>query len=57
MMVRSVPALFAMTVSYTDEGNLDKAMEENAEAVRFGAKINDAGAMAGDLKYYGKYSF
>jgi tetratricopeptide (TPR) repeat protein len=46
-------ALFAMAVSYADEGNLDKAMEEMQKQYDLGAKINDAGAMAGDLNTMG----
>lgn len=50
-------ALFAMTVSYADEGNLDKALEEMQKQYDLGAKINDAGAMAGDLNTMGNILF
>ncbi|NWF88468.1 MAG: tetratricopeptide repeat protein [Ignavibacteriaceae bacterium] len=50
-------ALFAMTVSYTDEGNFDKALEEMQKQYDLGAAINDAGAMAGDLNTMGNILF
>jgi len=46
-------ALFAMTVSYADEGNFDKAMEEMQKQYVLNEKINDAGGMAGDLNAMG----
>lgn len=46
-------ALFGMSVSYADEGNLDKAIEEMQKQYELGAKINDDGAMAGDLNTMG----
>ncbi len=50
-------ALFAMAVSYADEGNLDKALEEMQKQYDLGAKIDDAGAMAGDLNTIGNILF
>jgi tetratricopeptide (TPR) repeat protein len=50
-------ALFAMSVSYADEGNLDKALEETQKQYDLGAKINDAGAMTGDLNTMGNILF
>ena len=50
-------ALFGMTVSYADEGNLDKALGEMQKQYDLGAKINDAGAMAGDLNTMGNILF
>lgn len=50
-------ALFAMSVSYADEGNFDKALEETQKQYDLGAKINDAGAMAGDLNTMGNILF
>jgi tetratricopeptide (TPR) repeat protein len=41
-------ALFAMSVSYVDEGDFDAALEEQNKAYALAEKINDAGAMAGD---------
>lgn len=46
-------ALFAMTVSYADEGNFDKAMEEMQKQYVLNEKINDAGGMAGDFNAMG----
>ncbi len=46
-------ALFAMTVSYVDEGNMDKALEEQNRQYALAEKINDASAMAGDLVVMG----
>ena len=46
-----------MTVSYADEGNLDKALEEMQKQYELGEKINDAGAMAGDLNTMGSILF
>jgi tetratricopeptide (TPR) repeat protein len=42
-------ALFAMTVSYVDEGNTDSALEQQNRQYALAEKINDAAAMAGDL--------
>jgi len=50
-------ALFAMTVSYADEGNFDKAIEEMQKQYTFDEKINDAGAIAGDLNTIGNILF
>ncbi len=50
-------ALFAMSVSYASEGKLDKALEEMQKQYDLGAKINDAGAMAGDLNTMGNILF
>jgi tetratricopeptide (TPR) repeat protein len=46
-------ALFAMSVSYVDEGNMDAALEEQNQAYALAEKINDAGSMAGDLVVMG----
>ena len=46
-------AHFAMTVSYVDEGNTDKALEEQNKQYALAEKINDASAMAGDLVIMG----
>lgn len=46
-------ALFAMTVSYADEGNFDKAMEEMQKQYVLNEKINDDGGMAGDFNAMG----
>ena len=46
-------ALFAMTVSYADEGNFDKAMEEMQKQYVLNEKTNDAGGMAGDFNAMG----
>ena len=50
-------ALFAMTVSYTDEGNFNKAMEAMQKQYVVDEKINDAGAMNGDLNTIGNILF
>ena len=50
-------ALFAMSVSYAAEGKLDKALEETQKQYELGEKINDAGAMAGDLNTMGNILF
>lgn len=50
-------ALFAMAVSYADEGNLNMAMEEMQKQYDLGKMINDAGAMAGDLNTMGNILF
>ena len=42
-------ALFAMAVSYVDEGDLDKALAEIDKEYALAEKINDVAAMAGDL--------
>jgi len=42
-------ALFTMAVSYVDEGKLDQAMEQIEKRYALAGKINDAGAMSGDL--------
>jgi tetratricopeptide (TPR) repeat protein len=42
-------ALFAMSVSYADEGNLDAALEQQNQAYALDEKSNDAGYMVGDL--------
>jgi tetratricopeptide (TPR) repeat protein len=42
-------AHFAATVSYADEGRLDKALEEQYKQYALAEKINDSAAMAGDL--------
>ncbi len=46
-------ALFAMSVSYADEGNLDAALEEQNQAYALAEQINDAGSMVGDLVVMG----
>lgn len=46
-------ALFAMTVSYVDEGNFDKALEEMQKQYVLNEKTNDAGGMAGDFNAMG----
>jgi len=46
-------AHFAKTVSYVDEGNMDKAMEEQKKQFVLAEKIDDAAAMAGDLTTMG----
>ena len=50
-------ALFAAMVSYADEGNFDKALEEMQKQYDLGAAINDAGAMAGDINTMGNILF
>jgi tetratricopeptide (TPR) repeat protein len=42
-------ALFATTVSYVDEGNLEMALANESKRFEIAKKINDAAAMAGDL--------
>ncbi len=42
-------ALFAMSVSYVDQGNTDAALEEQNKAFALAEKIDDHGAMTGDL--------
>jgi len=46
-------AHFAMSVSYVDEGNADRALDEANKAYALAEKINDAAAMAGDLVVMG----
>ena len=46
-------ALFAMSVSYVDEGNTDAAIGEQKRAYALAEKINDAAAMGGDLVVMG----
>jgi tetratricopeptide (TPR) repeat protein len=46
-------ARFAMTVSYVDEGNMDKALEELQWQFELGKKNNDAPNMTGDLTSMG----
>lgn len=46
-------ALFAMTVSYLDEGNIPKAIEQQQAAFKLAEQINDSAAMAGDLNIIG----
>jgi tetratricopeptide (TPR) repeat protein len=46
-------ALFAMSVSYVDEGNTDAAIGELKRAYALAEKINDAAAMGGDLAAMG----
>ncbi len=46
-------SLFAMSVSYVDEGNLDQALEEQNKAYALAEKINDAANMSGDLVLMG----
>jgi len=42
-------ALFATTVSYIDEGNMEMAIEQQQKQFALAEKIDDAAAMAGDL--------
>ena len=42
-------ALFATTVSYVHEGNMEMALKELDKQYAMGEKINDAAAMSGDL--------
>jgi len=46
-------AHFAITVSYVDEGDMNKALEEQNKQYALAEKINDASAMAGDLVIMG----
>lgn len=46
-------ALFAMTVSYLDEGNVPKAIEKQQAMYKLAEQIQDAAAMAGDLNTIG----
>lgn len=50
-------AHFATTVSYVDEGNVDKALEELGKQYAIAQKNNDAPAMAGDLVAMGNILF
>ena len=46
-------ALFAMAVSFVDEGNLDQALKKQDEQCAIAEKINDAAAVSGDLVVMG----
>ncbi len=46
-------AHFATTVSYVDQGDMKKALEEQEKQYALAEKINDASAMAGDLVIMG----
>jgi len=46
-------ALFAMTVSYVDEGNWQKGLEQQERMFALAQKINDPAGMAGDLDTMG----
>jgi tetratricopeptide (TPR) repeat protein len=46
-------ALLAMAVSYVDQGNTDAALEQQDKQYALAEKINDAGAMSGDLAIMG----
>ncbi len=46
-------ALFTMTVSYVDEGNTEQALEMQNKQYALAEKINDSGAMSGDLNVMG----
>jgi tetratricopeptide (TPR) repeat protein len=46
-------ALFAMTVSYLNEGNVSKGIEEQQAMYALAEKIHDASAMSGDLNTIG----
>jgi tetratricopeptide (TPR) repeat protein len=50
-------ALFAMTVSYVDEGKIDEALKEMDKQYTMGEEINDAAAMSGDLNTMGNILF
>lgn len=50
-------ALFATTVSYVDEGDVDNALKEMEKQYAMGEKINDAAAMSGDLGTMGNILF
>ncbi len=50
-------ALFSMAVSYLDEGNFTKALEEMQKQLEMGEKINDAAAVNGDLNTIGNILF
>jgi tetratricopeptide (TPR) repeat protein len=50
-------ARFAMTVSYVDEGNMDKALEELGWQYDLGKTTNDPANMAGDLISMGNIYF
>ncbi|HVO74323.1 MAG TPA: tetratricopeptide repeat protein [Ignavibacteriaceae bacterium] len=50
-------ALFAMAVSYIDEGNFPKALEEMNQQLQMGEKINDAAAITGDYQVIGNILF
>jgi tetratricopeptide (TPR) repeat protein len=46
-------ALFAMVVSYVDEGNMDKALETEEESFRLAEKMREPLEMAGDWSMMG----
>lgn len=46
-------SLFASSVSYVQEGNYDRAIEEQQKMYAIAEKLNDASAMAGDLNTIG----
>ncbi|MBC8185273.1 tetratricopeptide repeat protein [candidate division KSB1 bacterium] len=50
-------AYFAMAVSYIDEGNMEKALEEMNKQYVSNKKINDAAAMSGSLIVIGNILF
>ncbi|MGE5860590.1 MAG: tetratricopeptide repeat protein [Ignavibacteria bacterium] len=50
-------ALFATAVSYIDEGNFTKALEEMNKQLLIGEKINDAAAITGDYNTIGNILF
>jgi tetratricopeptide (TPR) repeat protein len=50
-------ALFSMAVSYVDEGNFTKALEEMNKQLQMGEEINDAAAIAGDYNTIGNILF
>jgi tetratricopeptide (TPR) repeat protein len=50
-------ALFTKAVAYVDEGNTDGAIEEIQKQFNLAKKIDDAGAMTGDLNIMGNILF
>jgi len=50
-------ALFTKTVAYVNEGNTEMALQEMQKQYELAEKINDAGAMAGDLNTMGNILF
>ena len=48
---------FTMAVSYIDEGNMEKALEEINKQYASNKKINDAAAMSGSLVFIGNIHF
>jgi len=50
-------AHFAITLSYVHEGNIVKALEELKKQFALAEKINDAGAMAGDMIIMGNINY